>query len=554
MTDLNDTIQRTCALFGDKFAVGTSRVVHTTEGPMVVKRTATGYQAAHAEPFDRVVVISLDTANGRERLARFFERLEAVNWPWKKPEVFRAIEGRRLPKPRGWKANSGAWGCLRSHMAVLEQAMLDGVKRLLVLEDDAEFAADIATRGPQFMAAVATDWEQLMLGGQLVPRGPAVLKELVAPGVLRVAGVERTHAYAVRGAMMADLYTAWAKADQHIDHVMGPLQHGRRVYAPARWLAGQAAGRSDIFGKELPARTWALATESTEPAGCCGGTVGNALKAAGRAALALANRETLFVPAEVRKSRLVACADCPRKKGAKCEECGCFLSLKSRLATEDCPLGKWRSALSAELLAHGSKLVHQVWVQGESELPADYARNRREWAAVLPPGWRMVLWDEAKARAEWPDYAAVADKCSHHAMRCDLILARAQRDFGGLAMGTDVRPLQAAALFAFVAATPAFIVANVPGKSASNGVSWFSAPGHPFISEVCRFQLRDIAELANRNVWAVTGPGAWFSVFKSKLWNLATVSDRFAYTRLYNETGVTNPDAWVDAGYAGSWH
>jgi hypothetical protein len=206
------------------------------------------------------------------------------------------------------------------------------------------------------------------------------------------------------------------------------------------------------------------------------------------------------------------------------------------------------------LIAAGGHVLHQVWVQGESELPAEYARNRRAWAAVLPPGWQMVLWDDAMARAQWPDYAAVSDQCSHHAMRCDLILARAQRDFGGLAMGTDVTPHNAEGLFRFIEATPAFAVVNVPGKSASNGVSFFREPRHPFITAVAQFQLRDRNSLSDANVWRVTGPGAWFNVFNSRMWNMATVSDRFAYTRLYKEKGIVNPAGWVDAGYAGSWH
>lgn len=542
-------------LAGDRWKLGEERTVETTEGAYIVTRTEHGATGELKEPFDRIVVISLDTDNGRKRLEKFFAQLDRVGWAWQRPEVFRAVEGIKVPQPRGWRSGPGAWGCCRSHVAVLEAALADGVKRLLILEDDAELAEDFGSRAAAFVREVPSDWEQLMLGGQFVPRAGTVAEQ-VSPGVLRVSGVERTHAYAVQGRMMADIYTRWLRADRHIDHIMGPMQRGRRVYAPLEWLAGQAAGKSDIFGAALPSRSWGKPVAvARKKKSCCGGRVlANALGAAGRVVNALATGKPVTVTADMRAARQAICESCDAKQGPKCADCGCFIAAKSALATESCPRGLWQTPLARELAQCGGRILHQVWAQGESELPAEQRRNRCAWSAVLPPGWRMVLWDDAMARAEWADYAAVSDQCSHHAMRCDLILARAQRDFGGLAMGTDVVPHNTAGLFAFAAAVPAFAVVNVPGKSASNGVSWFAEPRHPFITEVCRFQLRDLNSLSDRNVWRVTGPGAWFNVFNSRMWNMATVSDRLAYTRLYKETGIVNPSAWVDAGYAGSWH
>jgi hypothetical protein len=201
------------------------------------------------------------------------------------------------------------------------------------------------------------------------------------------------------------------------------------------------------------------------------------------------------------------------------------------------------------------KLLHQVWVQGEDQLPEEYQANRAKWAAALPDGWKMELWDDARAKAQWPDYAAVADQCSAHAMRADLILARAQRDFGGLAMGTDVAPHKPEGLFAWCEWNTSLVVCNIKGRSASNGVSWFSAPNHPFISCVCRHQLRDASLLRNRNVWAITGPGAWYEALSRHHWDICMVSDKHAYTRLtIRSKTITNDEAWVDPGYAASWH
>lgn len=199
-------------------------------------------------------------------------------------------------------------------------------------------------------------------------------------------------------------------------------------------------------------------------------------------------------------------------------------------------------------------ILHQFWAQGEAKLPAAFAENRARWRTVLPPAWEMRLWDDVSARAQWSDYHEVSDLCMHHATRADLALARAQRDFGGLAMGTDVIPHNTDALFAFIEVVDSFVVANISSQSASNGLSWFVKPKHPFICCVCRHQLRNRGALASHNVWLVTGPGCWYQVLRRYMWELAMVTDKLAYTRSFREPNYTNKGGWVDPGYAKSWH
>ncbi len=77
------------------------------------------------------------------------------------------------------------------------------------------------------------------------------------------------------------------------------------------------------------------------------------------------------------------------------------------------------------------KVLHQVWVQGEDNLPSEYAENRRKWVELLAPrGWTFKLWDNRSACGQWKDYAEHEASCYHHATRCDLILARALRGSG----------------------------------------------------------------------------------------------------------------------------
>lgn len=224
--------------------------------------------------FDRIVCISLRRRDDRrEELA---ENISQINggWPLRNIEYFDAIDGRICTPPHGWTGGSGAWGCMQSHRQVLERAVMDGVERILVLEDDVGFYPNFAADLASFLARVPADWEQIMLGGE---RRAELQMEHVADDIICISHVERTHAYALQGDAILALYHHWISTIGHCDHRMGEWQEGRqgrdninrcrRVYAPWPWLAYQRGGKSDIKnavkGKEVwgPERIVSVAPE-----------------------------------------------------------------------------------------------------------------------------------------------------------------------------------------------------------------------------------------------------------------------------------------------------
>jgi hypothetical protein len=200
--------------------------------------------------FDRIALINLD--HRKDRLGAFEAKILHI------PSLqgytrYRAIHGDTVTVPHFFTSGGGAWGCRQSHCRILEDAMLDNVNTLLVLEDDVLFCRDFEDKLRSFLHAVPDDWEGLMLGGQ----DQAPPQESGIPNVARSVDTQRTHAYVVRGLEpMRDLYRLWMRCDRHIDHWFGQWQQKRVVYQPQPFLCGQDATSSDISGRQDIVRYW----------------------------------------------------------------------------------------------------------------------------------------------------------------------------------------------------------------------------------------------------------------------------------------------------------
>src|SRR5262249_35421747 len=88
-------------------------------------------------PSHAVFIINLE--HRTDRRAAMQRELSRVDWPG---EFFPAI---RTPSAGGFPS-VGARGCFLSHLEVLRKARALGVRRLVILEDDLNFAPDLAAR------------------------------------------------------------------------------------------------------------------------------------------------------------------------------------------------------------------------------------------------------------------------------------------------------------------------------------------------------------------------------------------------------------------------
>ena len=209
--------------------------------------------------FDRAFVINLPFKY--DRLMKFQNSYPACLPPC---EVWPAVHGDSVRHPDWWHSGSGAWGCYRSHMQILEYCyqQKDKIQSYIVFEDDAIFRPDFEDRLAEFMGSLPNDWEQIYLGGQLLHEDQFP-PEKINHHVFFPKNVNRTHCFAVHQRGYERLYkhlnaVPFASQD-HIDHHLGRLHDTGtlRLYVPPKWLVGQDGGPSNISGNNNSATFWA---------------------------------------------------------------------------------------------------------------------------------------------------------------------------------------------------------------------------------------------------------------------------------------------------------
>ncbi len=106
---------------------------------------------------------------------------------------FQAADGKRLEIPPAWNHSAGAYGCLRSHLAVVEQARDEARPNVMIFEDDAVLAPGFTAKFADYVKQLPDDWDMLYFGGL---HGKPLTE--VADNVSRVTHSLSTYAYALR--------------------------------------------------------------------------------------------------------------------------------------------------------------------------------------------------------------------------------------------------------------------------------------------------------------------------------------------------------------------
>jgi GR25 family glycosyltransferase involved in LPS biosynthesis len=174
-----------------------------------------------------VYVINLDRR--ADRLKRITKQLNDLGISF---ERFKAIDQIDIN-------SSGIVACAMSHKAVLQDAILNGYDKILVLEDDALFVDNFKEELNEAMSQVPDDW-QMIYFGSAGTRG-----NMISPRVQKSLYALTTHAMAIDKSIYQRLIDL-NKEDRHVDEVYGSIMEFINGYTVHPSIIKQSGGYSDI--------------------------------------------------------------------------------------------------------------------------------------------------------------------------------------------------------------------------------------------------------------------------------------------------------------------
>ena len=127
-------------------------------------------------------------------------------------ERFSAVDGCKLQIPANWPESPGAYGCLQSHLSVVQRARAQGRESVLIIEDDVLFDERFHEKFRKRVRNLPENWDMLFFG--CLHHDPPVP---VASGIGKLRGSFSTFMYAVRHTVYDAFIRLNSRARQAVD-------------------------------------------------------------------------------------------------------------------------------------------------------------------------------------------------------------------------------------------------------------------------------------------------------------------------------------------------
>lgn len=153
---------------------------------------------------------------------------------------FPALDGDTLKLPAHWTHTPGAYGCLQSHVQVVDEARQRGVSSVLIFEDDVVFDAQLQKKFSDSIEQVPPGWDMLFFGA-LHKDEPVKVADKMA----RLTRSNSTYAYALRDTVFDAFIELNRKAEDVLDNNNFILQQQFNCYCFMPHLAWVETDYSD---------------------------------------------------------------------------------------------------------------------------------------------------------------------------------------------------------------------------------------------------------------------------------------------------------------------
>lgn len=187
--------------------------------------------------FPHKVCINLDRRADRwQRMQTEFARhgIEAIR-------RFSAADGSTLTLPANWRHTAGAYGCLLSHVQVVQEARQQSHESVLIFEDDAVFDPELASKFPSFIEEVPADWDMLYFGA-LHKDEPIKVRD----HIYRITKANSTYAYALKHTVYDEFIELNRRTKNVLDENAYALQERFNCYSFMPNLAWVQPEYSDV--------------------------------------------------------------------------------------------------------------------------------------------------------------------------------------------------------------------------------------------------------------------------------------------------------------------
>lgn len=193
--------------------------------------------------FDKIYCINL-----KNRTDKWAECLREFRKHGLEVERFCAVDGRKNYQSCG--LSPGEAGCSLSHAKILEEFYNSNLERILILEDDIEFIADLTTEFSKRIIEVP-DWELLYLGGTHMEQ-PSKVNNYFS----RARKTYTTSHYGIRRSVVPLVIEEIRRLDRQVDVVLADKQPTTNAYVFTPAIAWQRPSFSDIHHTRVDYTRW----------------------------------------------------------------------------------------------------------------------------------------------------------------------------------------------------------------------------------------------------------------------------------------------------------
>jgi glycosyl transferase, family 25 len=194
------------------------------------------------EFFPEKVCINLERRPERWQQARAQFDLHQL----KSVRRFPALDGVTLEVPAGWNGSAGAYGCLRSHVAVVQEALCHKLPRVLIFEDDVVLDSDFNEKFSRYVAQAPSDWDMLFFGGLHLFIRPQPISNHIS----RLSHSYSTFAYAMKQTVYESFIEINSRSLEPVDKNNVILQERFNCYGftpPLAWVEENYSDTQDKF-------------------------------------------------------------------------------------------------------------------------------------------------------------------------------------------------------------------------------------------------------------------------------------------------------------------